>query len=34
VQLRRGRADGPPLELASEPAQLLRAVDELWQSLP
>jgi prolyl-tRNA synthetase len=34
VQLRRGRADGPPLELASEPAELLRAVDELWQSLP
>ena len=34
VQLRRGRAEGPPLELASEPAQLSRAVDELWQSLP
>jgi prolyl-tRNA synthetase len=34
VQLRRGRVEGPPLELASEPAQLLRAVDELWQSLP
>ena len=34
VQLRRGRAEGPPLALASEPAQLLRAVDELWQSLP
>jgi prolyl-tRNA synthetase len=34
VQLRRGRTEGPPLELASEPAQLLRAVDELWQSLP
>jgi prolyl-tRNA synthetase len=34
VQLRRGRADGPPLELASEPAELLRAVDELWRSLP
>jgi prolyl-tRNA synthetase len=34
VQLRRGRVAGPPLELASEPAQLLAAVDELWQSLP
>jgi prolyl-tRNA synthetase len=34
VQLRRGRAEAPPLALASEPAQLLRAVDELWQSLP
>jgi prolyl-tRNA synthetase len=34
VQLRRGRVAGPPLQLASEPAQLLRAVDELWQSLP
>jgi len=34
VQLRRGRAEGPPLALASEPEQLLRAVDELWQSLP
>jgi prolyl-tRNA synthetase len=34
VQLRRGRAEGPPLALASEPAQLLAAVDELWQSLP
>ncbi len=34
VQVRRGRAAGPPLGLASEPAQLLRAVDELWQSLP
>ena len=34
VQLRRGRAEGPPLDLASEPAQLSRAVDELWQSLP
>ena len=34
VQLRRGRAEGPPLALASEPAQLLRAVDELWQSVP
>jgi prolyl-tRNA synthetase len=34
VQLRRGRAEGPPLALAAEPEQLLRAVDELWQSLP
>jgi prolyl-tRNA synthetase len=34
VQLRRGRVSGPPLSLASEPEQLLRAVDELWQSLP
>jgi prolyl-tRNA synthetase len=34
VQLRRGRVAGPPLALASEPAQLLAAVDELWQSLP
>jgi prolyl-tRNA synthetase len=34
VQVRRGRVAGPPLSLASEPAQLLRAVDELWQSLP
>jgi prolyl-tRNA synthetase len=34
VQLRRGRDAGPALELASEPARLLRAVDELWQSLP
>ncbi|MGD0455308.1 MAG: aminoacyl--tRNA ligase-related protein [Solirubrobacteraceae bacterium] len=34
VQVRRGRATGPPLALASEPAQLLRTVDELWQSLP
>jgi prolyl-tRNA synthetase len=34
VQIRRGREDGPPLPLASEPLALLRAVDELWQSLP
>jgi prolyl-tRNA synthetase len=34
VQLRRGRVEGPPLALAAEPEQLLRAVDELWQSLP
>ena len=34
VQLRRGRAEAPGLPLAAEPEQLLRAVDELWQSLP
>jgi len=34
VQLRRGRKDGPALPLGGEPAALLRAVDELWQSLP
>jgi prolyl-tRNA synthetase len=34
VQLRRGREDGPPLRLGGEPAALLAAVDELWQSLP
>jgi prolyl-tRNA synthetase len=34
VQLRRGRVAAAPLALASEPPQLLRAVDELWQSLP
>jgi prolyl-tRNA synthetase len=34
VQVRRGRADGPPLALAGEPQELLRALDELWQSLP
>ncbi len=34
VQLRRGRKDGPALSLSGEPAALLRAVDELWQSLP
>jgi prolyl-tRNA synthetase len=34
VQLRRGRAEAPGLALAAEPEQLLRAVDELWQSLP
>ncbi|MCW3026408.1 MAG: prolyl-tRNA synthetase [Solirubrobacterales bacterium] len=36
VQVRRGLADAPPLALAlgGEPQQLLRAVDELWQSLP
>ncbi|MFI4991693.1 MAG: aminoacyl--tRNA ligase-related protein [Solirubrobacterales bacterium] len=34
VQLRRGRKEAPGLPLAAEPAELLRAVDELWQSLP
>jgi prolyl-tRNA synthetase len=34
VQIRRGREDGPGLQLGAEPEQLLRAVDELWQSLP
>jgi prolyl-tRNA synthetase len=34
VQLRRGRQDAPGLALASEPEQLLRAVDELWRSAP
>jgi prolyl-tRNA synthetase len=34
VQLRRGREEAPGLPLAAEPQELLRAVDELWQSLP
>jgi prolyl-tRNA synthetase len=34
VQIRRGRKDGPPLALDGEPAALLAALDELWQSLP
>jgi prolyl-tRNA synthetase len=34
VQLRRGRQDLAGLTLASEPEQLLRAVDELWQNAP
>ena len=34
VQIRRGREDGPGLPLGGEPAALLAAVDELWQSLP
>jgi prolyl-tRNA synthetase len=34
VQLRRGLVDGPPLALGGEREPLLRAVDELWQSLP
>jgi prolyl-tRNA synthetase len=34
VQVRRGRAQAPALPLGAEPAVLLRAVDELWRSLP
>jgi prolyl-tRNA synthetase len=34
VQLRRGRVEASGLALAGEPEALLRAVDELWQSLP
>ena len=34
VQLRRGREDGPSLPLLGERAELVRAVDELWQSAP
>jgi len=34
VQMRRGRKDAPGLPLGGEDADLLRAVDELWRSLP
>jgi prolyl-tRNA synthetase len=34
VQLRRGRREGPPLALAAEPQELLRALGELSSSLP
>ena len=34
VQLRRGREDGPSLPLEGERTELVRAVDELWQSAP
>jgi prolyl-tRNA synthetase len=34
VQLRRGRTEAPGLPLGGEPAELLRALDELCQSLP
>jgi len=34
VQIRRGRESAPGLPLDGEPAELLRAVDELWRSLP
>ena len=33
VQMRRGR-QRPPLPLDAEPEELLRAVDELWRTLP
>jgi prolyl-tRNA synthetase len=34
VQVRRGRRQAPGLPLLGEQAELLRAVDELWRSLP
>ncbi len=34
AQVRRGRVQAPGLPLAAEPAELVRAVDELWRSLP
>jgi prolyl-tRNA synthetase len=34
VQVRHGRQVAPGLPLGGEPAELVRAVDELWQSLP
>ena len=34
VQLRRGRQAAPGLPLRDEPAELTRAVDELWRSAP
>jgi prolyl-tRNA synthetase len=34
VQIRRGREQAAPLPLDGEPEALLRALDELWQSLP
>ncbi len=34
VQVRRGRQDAPGLPLGGDRAELLRAVDELWRSLP
>jgi prolyl-tRNA synthetase len=34
VQLRRGRRAGPALSLSAERDALIRAVNELWQSLP
>ncbi len=34
VQVRRGRRDAPGLPLGGEDEQLIRAVRELWQSLP
>jgi prolyl-tRNA synthetase len=34
VQVRRGRQAVAPLPLDAEPVELIRAVDELWRSLP
>jgi prolyl-tRNA synthetase len=34
VQLRRGRQSAAGIPLSGEPAELIRAVDELWQGLP
>ena len=34
VQVRRGREQAPGLALAGEPEEIVRAVDELWRSLP
>ena len=34
VQVRRGRRSAPALALDAQPAELIRAVDELWRSLP
>jgi prolyl-tRNA synthetase len=34
VQARRGREARPPLALEAAPEELLRALDELWQTLP
>ncbi len=34
AQVRRGRADARPLPLTAPPEQLLRELDELWQTLP
>jgi prolyl-tRNA synthetase len=34
VQVRRGRAEAPSLPLTGEAADLVRRVDELWQSVP
>jgi prolyl-tRNA synthetase len=34
VQVRRGREQAPALPLGGEPQALLRALDELWRSLP
>jgi prolyl-tRNA synthetase len=34
VQIRRGRAQAPGIALGGQADALLRAVDELWRSLP